>query len=148
MIVTSMANGPLLQSDLRDKWLEEEFCVGVGEGVGESTVMVFDVVVEPLVFVQPTMASASTCRCSFVIVLVATNAESKHDDKVTMYIPITSLQCANVEDAYMVPAWRRPFRTCPCFFVHFYKQSVCFRCWLPMFFCGLKIFRSPVDPLY
>lgn len=44
MIVTSMANGILLHSDLRDKWLEEEFHAGVGEVVGESTVLVLDVV--------------------------------------------------------------------------------------------------------
>jgi hypothetical protein len=119
MIMTSMASGTLLQSDLRDKWLEAEFRPGVGEGVGESTVMVHDVVVEPLVLVQPRMAFASARRCPFVAVLVAAFAESNYDDKVTMYIPITSLQCANVEDAYMVPAWRRPFRTYPYIFCTF-----------------------------
>jgi hypothetical protein len=87
---------------LRDKWLEEEFHAGVGEGVGESTVLVLDVVVEPLILVQLTMAFASARRCPFVAVPVAASAESKYDDKMTMYIPITSLQCANVEGAYMV----------------------------------------------
>lgn len=56
MIVTSMVGGTLLQSDLRDEWLEEDIRVGIDEGVGELASLTLGAGAKPPIPIRVTVA--------------------------------------------------------------------------------------------